>query len=252
MKKKISLALVSLTLLSVGTFAQTDTVRVVEKETTVVRDTVVKYEEPKKERPDFRVGELGFRYMPTFSSFALQTYNGDIVDGELVLSHGAGIMLGLNFSKNIGIVGEVNYLETSQKFKDRNLERTVNISYLNIPVLLSFNTNKELPVNLNVVVGPQFGLNVGSSVSTSGNANADTLRAVVAVKQGDVGAAYGAGLEFALNPAHTLRLDLGFRGFYGFVDMRATNTSSNPDTYNILVKASRKTYAGYLGLTFCF
>jgi hypothetical protein len=121
---------------------------------------------------------------------------------------------------------------------------------VNIPVMLSFNTDKTLPVNLNFVVGPQFGINVGSSIQSSGNANADTLRAVVAVKQGDVGAAYGAGLEFALNKAHTLRLDLGFRGFYGFVDMRADQTS--PDSYNILVRASRKTYAGYLGLTFCF
>jgi hypothetical protein len=49
-----------------------------------------------------------------------------------------------------------------------------------------------------------------------------------------------------------VRADLGFRGFYGFVDMAANQSNSNPDTYNVLLRASRKTYGGYLGLTFCF
>ncbi|MGZ4089491.1 MAG: porin family protein, partial [Bacteroidia bacterium] len=209
-------------------------------------------EEPKKEIPDLRRGEFGIRYMPTFSSLSLRTYNGDVVDGELTMSQGYGVMFGLNFDRHVGIQAEVNYSQITQKYKDRGLERQVDISYINIPVMLSLNTDKRLPVNLNVVAGPQFGVNVGSSVKTTGTASTDTLKATVAVKPGDVGFAYGAGLEFALNKIHTVRLDLGFRGFYGLVDMNATNTSNNPDTYNILVKASRKTYAGYIGLTFCF
>lgn len=272
MKKNITFGIAALfVLLANSATAQTDTVRVKEttKETTTVYDTVRRpadpqpvvitptpeatpTEEPKKERPDLKRGEFGFRYMPTFSSLALRTYNGEVVQGQLTMSHGYGVMMGLNFSKNVGLQAEINYNEISQKYKDRGLERQVNVSYLNIPVMLSLNTDKTMPVNLNFVAGPQFGLNVGSSVKTSGNASADTLKATVGVKQGDVGFAYGAGLEFALNRAHTLRLDAGFRGFYGFVDMSASNTSNNPDTYNILVKASRKTYAGYLGLTFCF
>jgi opacity protein-like surface antigen len=268
MKKNITSVIVALSaLLFSSVNAQTDTVRIKEttKETTIIHDTVqqpqpvviqnptpVQNEEPEEKRPDLRRGEFGIRYMPTFSSLALRTYNGDVIDGELTMSHGYGVMFGLNFSKNIGIQAEVNYNETSQKYKDRGLERQVSVSYLNIPVLLSLNTDKTMPVNLNIVAGPQFGLNVGSSIKTTGTATGDTLKAVVGVKEGDVGFAYGAGLEFALNRAHTLRLDLGFRGFYGFVDMSASNTSNNPDTYNILVKASRKTYAGYLGLTWCF
>ncbi|MBA3664162.1 MAG: PorT family protein [Bacteroidetes bacterium] len=209
-------------------------------------------EEPKKDIPDLRRGEFGIRYMPTFSSLALRTYNGDVVDGQLTMSQGYGVMMAFNFDRHIGVQGEINYYQTSQKYKDRGLERQVDVSYINIPLMLSVNTDKRLPVNLNFVAGPQFGINVGSSIKTIGGANADTLKATVAVKQGDVGFAYGTGLEIALNRAHTCRIDLGFRGFYGFVDMSATNTSNNPDTYNILVKASRKTYAGYLGLTICF
>lgn len=275
MKKNITLGIAAFcALLATSTQAQSDTVKVKEtttKETTITRDSTNKVtppaqpttapvapvapapvEETKDETPELRRGEFGFRYMPTFSSLALRSYNGEVIEGSLSLSHGYGIMTAFNFDRHVGIQAEVNYNEISQKFKDRGLERQVSVSYLNIPVMLSINTDKRLPLNLNFVAGPQFGLNVGSSVKTNGNASGDTLKATIGVKQGDVGFAYGTGLEIALNKAHTFRLDLGFRGFYGFVDMSSSQSSSNPDTYNILVKASRKTYAGYLGLTFCF
>jgi hypothetical protein len=219
-------------------------------ETTPV--TVVEEKDTQHENPPLRRGEFGIRYMPTFATLALRTYNNETVQGTLSMSHGWGIMGGFNFSRHVGIVGELSYIEINQKYKDRNLNRTVQISYLNIPVMLSLNTNKEAPVNVNFVVGPQFGLNVGSSVKTEDGRDADSLRATIAVKPGDVGLAYGAGLEFALNKQHTLRLDLGFRGYYGLVDMRANQTNNNPDTYNVLLRASRKTYAGYIGLTFLF
>jgi hypothetical protein len=118
--------------------------------------------------------------------------------------------------------------------------------------MLSLNTDKSAPVNLNFVVGPQFGFNIGSSITGNDGANQDTLRATIGAKAGDVGAAYGAGVEFMLNDSHNLRLDLGFRGYYGLVDMRANQSSNNPDTYNVLLRASRKTYAGYIGLTWLF
>lgn len=72
-----------------------------------------------------------------------------------------------------------------------------------------------------------IGLNIGSSLNTTGNANGDTLRATVAVKQGDVGLAYGTGLEFALNKDHAIRLDVGFRGYYGLVNVDAKESANN-------------------------
>jgi hypothetical protein len=200
-----------------------------------------------------RRGEVGFRYMPTFSTLRLRTYNNETVGGTLTMSHGWGGFIGFNFTRHVGIVGEVNYHEINQKYKDRGLDRQVSVSYLNIPVLLSLNTSKEAAVNLNFVVGPQFGFNIGGSVDGDTDGNVDQARATVGAKSGDVGAAYGAGLEFALNRDHTVRLDLGFRGYYGLVDMRADQTSSgSQDTYNVLLSASRKTYAGYIGIAFLF
>lgn len=189
-------------------------VSVLKAQDTITRETIIA---DKTSESELRNVELGFRFMPTVSSVSFNTYTGEVVKGEATLSMGYGGMLGINFSKNIGIQAEVDFNEVSQKYRDRSLEREVNIDYLNIPVMVSLNTDKTLPVNLNLVIGPQFGLNLGSSVKTAGTTSddVDTLNAVIAVKEGDVGLAYGAGLEFALNKAHTFRLDLGFRGFYG-------------------------------------
>jgi hypothetical protein len=173
-----------------------------------------------------------------------------VVQGEAVANYGYGAMLGLNFSRHVGIMAEVDYLDISQKYKDQELEKQVHINYLNIPVMLSLNTDKSKLVNLNVVVGPQFGVNVGSSVNSSSNSNTTTTQATLAVKQGDIGIAYGAGFEFALTRSHALRIDLGFRGMYGLVDISGDNTG--PNTYNVLVHASRKSYGGYIGLAFAF
>ena len=197
-----------------------------------------------------RVGEFGIRYMPTFSSLDLRTYNGNVIKGSVTMQHGFGAMLAINFSKHIGFQGEVNYNQVSQSYKDVSLDRKINIRYLNIPLLFSLNTNKASRVNLNIVAGPQFGINVGSSMKTTGTENTGTLQAVVAVKKGDVGLAYGAGLEFALNANHSCRLDLGYRGFYGVVDMDSSSSDSN--TYNVIVKASRKTNGAYIGFAFLF
>lgn len=241
------IAALSATLLFVGSAAAQDTVKV--RERTIVHDTVVK-ERTERVRPPLRRGEFGIRYMPTFSAIDLRTYNGEVVKGSATMGHGAGIMLGFNIGKNVGLQAEVNYYQVTQSYKDRNLNREVNVSYLNIPLLLSLNTNKTMPVNLNIVAGPQFGINIGSTIKTTGGENADALQAVVGLKQGDVGLAYGAGLEFALNRNHTTRLDLGYRGFYGLVDANATDNGNN--TYNVIVKASRRTYGAYIGFAFLF
>jgi hypothetical protein len=198
--------------------------------------------------PDLRIFELGFHYMPTFYNMDFRTSDGGIVQGSVSLSHGFGAMMAVNLSQHIGFQSEIDYYKASQSYKDLDVDQNVDIKYIDIPVLLSLNTNKTARVNLNAVVGPQFGINVGSNISSSGSNG--TTTAEIALKKGDVGAAFGAGLEFALNQAHSVRLDLGYRGFYGLVSMNADKTSS--DTYNVMVDAKRKNNAAYLRLTFLF
>ncbi len=238
--------------------AQQDTVKSVHETTKTDRDEIVKSTTAEqktevKEDSEYPLhrGELGLRFMPTFISLGFNTYNGNTVQGDVTLTYGYGVMVGFNFSPHIGLQAEVNYNAISQKYKEYDLDREVHLDYLDIPILLSLNTDKTKWVNLNFVVGPQFGINVGSSINAQDMSNGtSTLHAVLAVKQGDVGAAYGVGLEFALTRSHLLRFDIGYRGVYGLVDI--DSNSPEPNTYNVLVKASRKSNAAYAGLTLTF
>jgi opacity protein-like surface antigen len=199
---------------------------------------------------DLRHIEFGIRYMPTFSSLDIHTSDGGVLKGSATMSNGFGIMGALNFTKHLGIHGEINYYIINQKYADGNFNHDLSINYFNIPIMLSLNTNKTAPVNFNFVAGPQFGISAGSKFETTGNGSADSTTAVVGLKKGDMGFAYGAGLELALNKNHTIRLDLGFRGFYGLVNM--DSSSNGQGTYNVIVSASRKSYGGYLGFTWLF
>jgi hypothetical protein len=233
-----------------------DTVRVVEvdtvKEVRVVEAPRPVVEEPaKKEEPTFKSGEFGLRFMPTFSTFKLQNADGRVVQGEMAVSYGYGGMLAIN-SKHVGLQLEVIYNELSQRYKDQDLERRIDINYLNVPLLLTLNTDKSKPVNFQVALGPQVGINVGSKVSTSGGGGADTLQAAVALKQADFGFAYGAGFDFALNPMRTIKLNLGFRGVYGLIDISDNSKTKTTNSYYILGRTNVETYAGYLGLSFVF
>ncbi len=202
--------------------------------------------------PDLHRIELGIRFMPTFSSFDMKTSSGGTVKGEVTLGYGGGVLLGVNFSDHIGMQGEVIYNSLSQKYKDQELEREINVRYVNIPLLMTLNTGKSRPVNLTIVAGPQLGFNMGSSIKSSSGSSSDTLTTVLAIKKSDFGFAYGAGLGFALNETRTIRLDLGFRGVYGFVNVSNTNQTTETNSYYILDRATVRTKSAYIGFTLLF
>ena len=196
--------------------------------------------------------EFGIRLMPTFTSFDLQTSSGGKVKGEATLGFGFGALLGFNFSKHVGIQGEVIYSTLSQKYKEEDVERKIKLKYVNIPVLLSLNTGKTKMINLNVVAGPQLGVSVGSRLFTSGNNSSDSTTAVLSVKKGDFGFAYGAGIDFAVNPKRTTRLSFGYRGVLGLFDISDNSRTITTDSYYILARTHIKTNAIYIGLSFLF
>jgi opacity protein-like surface antigen len=206
-----------------------------------------------EESPDFHRVEFGFRFMPTVTAFKMRTSSGGVVQGQATLGYGIGGMVGFNFTNHVGLEAEIIYNSFSQKYKDENLERTLHVKYVNFPLLVSFNTGKSKPVNLSFVVGPQIGYNIGSRVETSGSNGQDTMQAIAVMKKGDVGFAYGAGLEFALNETRTIRLDLGFRGVFGFLDIQQPSTTgTNSKSFNVIDHNNIKTYSGLVGLTFLF
>lgn len=195
--------------------------------------------------------EFGLRFMPTVSSFDMQSTSGGTVKGQVTLGYGVGALLGFNFSDHVGVQGEVIYSSIAQKYKEQDVERKVNLKYINIPLMLSLNTNKSGPVNLNLVAGPQIGISAGSDVSTTGG-DGSSPQALVTVKKGDLGLAYGAGVDFALSPSGAFRLGFGFRGVYGMFDISDNNNSTTTNSYYILDRTHVKTYSAYAGLSILF
>lgn len=204
------------------------------------------------DEPAFHGGEFGIRYMPTFSVLRLTNPSGGTIKGEFVMGHGFGALIGAN-SEHVGVQLEAIYTSAGQRFQDNGLEHEVSVNYLSVPLLLTLNTNKSKPVNFNIAFGPQVGFNTGASVKTSGTSNEGTVvEPVVAVKKSDFGVGYGAGLEFALNNPRTVRLNFGFRGVYGLIDIRDKGQTVTTDQYVVLDRTNTQTYAGYLGLSFMF
>jgi hypothetical protein len=196
-------------------------------------------------------GEFGLRFMPTVSVFDIQTSAGGKISGDATVGLGFGAFIGLNFTDHIGVQAEVIYSKLTQKYVEQDLEREINLEYINIPLLLSYNTGKNQAVNFNIVAGPQIGLSVGSELFTANNGDPDN-QAVLSVKKGDLGFAYGAGFDFGLNANRTFRLGLGFRGVYGLFDISDNSNSLTTDNYYVLDRTKLKTYSAYAGVSFLF
>jgi hypothetical protein len=204
------------------------------------------------ENNEFPRIEFGVRFMPTISAFQMQTSEGGSVKGQAILGFGAGALLGYNFNRHIELQLEVIYSSISRKYTENEVERKINMRYVNIPLLFSLNTNKFGAVNLNIVVGPQVGIRVGSTVYTSGGDGTSVTHASLEVKKSDLGFAYGLGLDFGLNKAHTFRLGIGFRGVTGLIDISNNSVSETTDSYYIIGRTNMQTYAGYTGISFLF
>lgn len=193
-------------------------------------------------------GIFGVRFMPTITSLQYSESQG-VVETSFVLGYGAGILLGTNFNDNVGLQGEILYSQLAQMYKmNSDVEHKVKLNYVNVPLLLSLNTGISNPVNLNFVIGPQLGLNTGSSVEVSEGAEADTVHAVLAVKRGDIGFAYGIGIDFGTE----VKFSVGFRGVYGLVDISDQSNNITTNEYYILDRAHVRTYSGYAGISFLF
>ncbi len=133
-----------------------------------------------------------------------------------------------------------------------DVNRKINLKYVSVPLLLSVNSGKYKAVNLNAVAGPQFGLNVGNSLFTSSSSSQDHPQAIVSVKKGDVGLAYGVGMDFGLIPSQNLRFALGFRGLMGLLDISKPSPKLSNDDYYILNKTHLNVYSTYVGISYLF
>ena len=196
--------------------------------------------------------EFGLRLMPTFSSFDLKNSSGGTVDGKANFGFGASAFLGYNFNNHIGLQGEIIYSTASQKYTESDVERNIKLKYVNIPLLLSLNTSKHSLVNLNIVAGPQIGISAGTDLKVSGGNGTNNQNAVLAIRKGDLGFAYGAGLDFAISPSRNARLGVGYRGVRGLVDISKNNNNTSTENYYVVDRTKIISNAFYVGLSILF
>jgi hypothetical protein len=199
-----------------------------------------------------QTGEVGLRFMPTFSALNIKTSDGGKIKGKLTMGYGGGIFLGYHFSDHVGVQGEIIYSAIAQRYKEQDVDREITLRYVNIPMLLSLNTGKTQPFNFTVVAGPQISFSVGSELSASGGNGSTTGEAVLAIRKGDLGVAYGAGIDFGLNSASTFRMGIGFRGVLGLIDISDDSQNASTQDYYVLDKNRMRTYAGYIGVSYLF
>jgi hypothetical protein len=191
---------------------------------------------------------LGLRFQPGFASISSDKDPNTVSVGGRV-GYGYGLSLAYYYNNYIGTQLELMYSTLAQDYTDRfNTTHTVNLNYLSIPIITTFNTNYGKPVNFNVGIGPQLGLLVGSSV-TNNNGN---FNAVLAAKGMDVGIGYGGGLDFALGPKHKTHINIGYRGVQGLIDIDNSGSNANQSTssYYLLQKSKTNLNSFYIGMMF--
>lgn len=69
-----------------------------------------------------------------------------------------GIGAGYNFTDNLGAGIEFNYSMQGQKSIFQNIETTIRLDYLKIPILFHYNTSPANKLMLSANVGPQFNI----------------------------------------------------------------------------------------------
>lgn len=193
--------------------------------------------------------EFGVRFLPTISDFDMQTSENNIVKGQIVVGYGFGAFLSYNPFQFIGFQMELNYTSVSRRYNIADLTRVVNLQYVSIPMLLSFNSNKNKAVNFNMVVGPQIGINTGSTIYTSGSDPVYNGIPIISIRKGDLGLAYGLGFDFGLNDLKTVRLGLGFRGVLGLFNVSNNYDLPGVNSFYIIKNTTVHTYTAYVGFS---
>ncbi|MBA3899221.1 MAG: PorT family protein [Bacteroidetes bacterium] len=198
---------------------------------------------------------IGLRYMPTFSDLDFAVENGEVEAGG-ELNHGFGLSLNYYFTNFFGTHLEINYTGFEYTFRDGDQETRVNINYINIPLLASYNTNLGRRVNWNLHAGPYLGINTGANlttedVGTTNGTTTGTTTGVIHVRPADIGVAYGTGLDFGFGQTQWFHIRVGYRGSAGLIELSDNDATIDNDQFNVVLTRSRLiTNGAYIGVMF--
>jgi hypothetical protein len=202
--------------------------------------------------PDDSYPQSGFhagaRFQPQINWIRSNAFNRNSVSVSTSLGYGYALSLAYFFSNHFDMQLELMYSSLEQRFTNEyKTSGSINLNYLHVPLLLSYNTNYGKPLNFSLGLGPQIGLLTGSSI-TGNESDPAKRRAVLSVKPMDLGLAYDAGFDLALGSKKHVHLSLGIRGVSGLVPIENVNGTLVTNEYYILDKARITTLGSYIGL----
>lgn len=153
-----------------------------------------------------------------------------------------GLALGYNFTKNWGLHTQILYDVTGQKYEDNfegpavipegtfgsatervNVKRQVSLSYIQIPLLVKFTTNKGQVAKFFVCLGPQIGFRLSATekVSVAGYTYEYDSTANYSPSQKFKTFDIGLALQFGTDIYATdhLYFEIGFNSYGGLADI---------------------------------
>jgi hypothetical protein len=193
---------------------------------------------------------FGLKFQPFINSLNFKGSDGQNASMEQTVNSGWGASLNYFFSPWIGLHLEVMNMRQKFAFDDGLAKRRIDLNYIQIPLLLSVNTNLEKWVNLNLTAGPYIGLNTNTSINYENQlnevfSNGSAAVPVLIVNPLEVGVAYGAGLDFGFGEGQWLHLNMGYRGTMGLTNIQDQNIVLEGKEYGILAKTARNATAGF-------
>ncbi|MGE5425242.1 MAG: outer membrane beta-barrel protein [Syntrophothermus sp.] len=182
------------------------------------------------------------------------------MDYAVRLGFGGNVNIGFDFNSNIGIKTEIGWASLGQKYKDNiddtNYRRTININYLQIPLLFKYKAGGDI-AKFYVAVGPQIDLLLSANQRYEKNDQAwnhtienpftheDIDLAKEDIKEYyqsmDIMGRLDMGVEITLT--QNLFLDAGLTFAYGFTDINADNYQIKDSSGNY--SASHNIYGGF-------
>ncbi len=191
------------------------------------------------------------------------------MDYKLTWGGSGGIVLGYNFEPWVGLQAEIQYNSTGQKYEDNfvgpavipegtfgsdvervNVKRNIRLSYVRIPVLVKFTTNKGHVAKFYGALGPQIGVRTSAkeNVTIAGyNYLPDNLAFTPDQKFQRVDVSIVLQLGVELYATDNLYFNIGISGFAGLLDING-KVLKELDWYSKNDVTYRKSYNANAGL----
>lgn len=168
--------------------------------------------------------------------------------------YGISILFSKILNRYFNLQSGLIYHNMSYEFPlEKHKYYQLQLNNLQIPLLAAINTDKCCLINYTIFLGPQITYNLSSSYIPPESAIAlrDTSQVILSVNRLDIGFAYGAGGDIAINKTKSMRIDVGYRGSLGFTD-RSGNVDATNQINIIPQRTTVNTFGGYIGFKMVF